>query len=142
MSQSWLYVIGLLFASSYLNTMVGLPFAILINLGVLAAGAYFFKRDFRIDYRSSMLFLSVLIGLRILSLLGIVTRVVNNEMLFGLVLWSWVGTRHILFKIFVLGAVIFNVYQIWTILQTYGVIDISTALFTVAAVLFLAYENR
>ncbi len=142
MSQSWLYVIGLLFASSYLNTMVSLPIAILVNLGVLVGGYYLFKRDYRIDFRSSMLFLTVLVALRILSLLGIVTRAVNNEMLFGLVLWSWVGTRHILFKIFVLGAVAYNVHHIWTILNSYGVIDISTALFTIGAVLFLAYENR
>ncbi len=95
MNYTWLYIFLLLMAGNIALQFV--PFflyvesVIVINLAVLAASYFVFRRDYFSDLRANMLFMTGLTAINILTDLGIMSYIMSWIAFGALFVWSMAG---------------------------------------------------
>ena len=90
MTYTWIYIMLLMFAGSFILQMVPLLFyfeaVIAVNLLILAASWFILRRD-----RSNILFMAGLTIINILTDLGILTHSMSWVAFGALLIWSMTG---------------------------------------------------
>lgn len=143
MTNSWLYILGLMIAGSALTAITGsLLVAILCDIGVFIGGYFILRRDPYVPFRPSMFFLGCITVINILFALGFISHTVSNEAMISLILWSWFGARSKLFRLFILGSVIYNGVGIYQLYRNFGYIDVPTTLVSLGALVLISYIDR
>lgn len=143
MSNSWLYILLMMIASSFISVMFGSVWiAIGLDLLVLVAAYFILRNDPWVNMRASMLFLTILTVINVMATLNLISNIVNHEALIALIIWSWFGSRSKIFRYFVIGAVIYNCVQIVQVYRAYGVLDINTAVVSGIALLLVSYIDQ
>lgn len=113
MSNSWLYILGLMMASSFITYLTNsLAISLLLDLGVLVAAYFIFKRDRFIDMKSSMIFITILTVVNMMVSVGTMSVDVSRQTMLALIIWSWLGARSKIFVGFILLCVCFNAYNL------------------------------
>lgn len=164
MSNSWLYVLGLMIASSAITFVTqSVLISILCDILVLVGAYIIFKRDRFIDMKSSMIFITILTVVNIMVTLGTMSIDVSRQTMIALVVWSWFGSRSKIFLGFIMACVIYNSLQMLKIYQAIaasryagdlsaifnllistpgGITVITTMLVSFGALVLAAYINR
>ena len=92
MTYTWIYIMLLMFAGSFILQMVPLLFyfeaVIAVNLLILAASWFILRRDRFSDFRSNILFMAGLTIINILTDLGILTHSMSWVAFGALLIWS------------------------------------------------------
>lgn len=95
MTYTWIYIMLLMFAGSFILQMVPLLFyfeaVIAVNLLILAASWFMLRRDRFSDFRSNILFMAGLTIINILTDLGILTHSMSWVAFGALLIWSMTG---------------------------------------------------
>lgn len=164
MSNSWLYVLGLMVASSFVTYMTqSVAVSLLSDLLVLVGAYFIFRRDRFIDMKSSMIFLTILTVVNMMVTIGTMSIDVSRQTMIALVMWSWFGARSKIFLGFIMACVIYNGFQMLKIYQAIeashyagdlpavfgllistpgGITVITTMLVSIGALVLVAYINR
>lgn len=95
MTYTWIYIMLLMFAGSFILQMVPLLFyfeaVIAVKLLILAASWFILRRDRFSDFRSNILFMAGLTIINILTDLGILTHSMSWVAFGALLIWSMTG---------------------------------------------------
>lgn len=95
MTSTWIYILLVMLAGSFLLQMVPLAFYIpavfIINLAILGAAYLILRRDYYVDLRANMLFMAGLTVINILTDLGIMSYNLSWVAFAALFVWSMAG---------------------------------------------------
>jgi len=140
MFSPWLIIVALMIGVDVLTAFFHSTWISVIgSLAVFLIGYIILRRDPFVNLRLSMIFLGLLTVIDIAYVLGFISRFVMQEAFFALVLWSWVGLYHALFKYFLLGVTAYNAWHIWRTYTDVGLWDIPTTVVALGAIIGIAY---
>ncbi|MCI5836295.1 MAG: hypothetical protein MR209_00390 [Veillonellaceae bacterium] len=92
MNKSWLYVLVLMLAGNFLLMQwPTLMTALAVNVFLLVASYFIFRRDPLIDLRASMLFIFGLVAINLLEAFGYLSSMMANLAFVALLIWSLAG---------------------------------------------------
>ncbi len=92
MSKSWLYILGLMLAGSFIIDLYPLlVVSIAVNLVLLVGSYLILRRDPYVDLRASMLFIVGLVAINLMAAVGLMSGTIANLSFIALFVWSMAG---------------------------------------------------
>lgn len=143
MTNSWLYIMLLMFGTSIIGAWTGsIYIEIFLDLAVLGAAHFLLRKDPMVDYRTGMIFMIGLTIINILVELNLISRTVKWEGLIGLIVWSWFGAKSRILQLFILGSLAVNTASLWQLYKITGYIEPILTFINILALLWIAYINK